>query len=82
MKIEAKQRLLADDESLKKKRQDLENKIDQSQKKIKQLKQGLPSKLNRMKVSQENQINKRKQILNEKEKIQDLRKQKLRYKEQ
>lgn len=80
MIIEAKTRLLAD-EKLRLKRQDIDKKIDQLDNKVKSIKKGLPSKLNHMKVSQENQIQKRKQILDLKDKIQDKRKEKLRYKE-
>lgn len=82
MKLEAKQRLLADEKSDRAKRQELQKKIDTAQEKIENLKKGLPSKLNRMKVSAPNQINKRKEVLKEEMKIQDLRKQKLRYQEE
>ena len=80
MKIEAAQRLLADNET-REKRKTIQDKIDNSHQKVDQLKKGLPSRYNKMKVSQESQINKRKQILNEKMKIQDLKKQKLRLKD-
>lgn len=79
MKLEAKQRLLADQN--REKRQDIQEKIEQTHDKIENLKKGLPSKNNRMKVSAPNQINKRQQILKEEMKVQDFQKQKLRYKD-
>jgi sugar-specific transcriptional regulator TrmB len=74
---QAKARLLAAQEgdALKKRKEDLNNKIDQKQRQIEQLKKGLPSRYNRMKVSEQEQINKRKQVLELKQDIQDLRQQ-------
>lgn len=83
MKLQAKQRLLADEgpAQRKSKRETIQKNIDNSQKKIDTLKKSLPSRNNHMKVSQENQVNKRQQILQEEMKKQNLRKQKLRYRE-
>ena len=80
MKLQAAERLLAD-KATREKRKTIQDKIDTSHEKIDQLKKGLPSRYNRMKVSKESQINKRKQILNEKLKVQDMQKQKLRLKD-
>ena len=80
MKLQAAERLLAD-KATQEKRKTIQDKIDTSHDKIDQLKKGLPSRYNRMKVSKESQINKRKQILNEKLKVQDMQKQKLRLKD-
>ena len=80
MKLQAAERLLAD-KATREKRKTIQDKIDTSHEKIDQLKKGLPSRYNRMKVSKESQINKRKQILNEKLKVQDMQKQRLRLKD-
>jgi hypothetical protein len=80
VKLQAAERLLAD-KATREKRKTIQDKIDTSHEKIDQLKKGLPSRYNRMKVSKESQINKRKQILNEKLKVQDMQKQKLRLKD-
>ena len=80
MKLQAAERLLAD-KATREKRKTIQDKIDTSHEKIDQLQKGLPSRYNRMKVSKESQINKRKQILNEKLKVQDMQKQRLRLKD-
>jgi len=80
VKLQAAERLLAD-KATREKRKTIQDKIDTSHEKIDQLKKGLPSRYNRMKVSKESQINKRKQILNEKLKVQDMQKQRLRLKD-
>jgi hypothetical protein len=79
MQIAAKARLLADEASRQKQRE-VEKKIDELNKQVDDVQKGLPSKFNKMKVSPENQIQKRKQVLDLKQKIQDKRQEKLRYK--
>jgi hypothetical protein len=79
MRVEAKARLLADEAS-KRKRQDADKKIDELNKQVDQVKKTLPSTLNKMKVSPANKIQKHKQILDIKNKIEDKKQEKLRYK--
>lgn len=77
----AKARLLATrEEDLQKKKADLNKKIDQKQQQIELIKKGLPSRYNRMKVAPQEQINKRKQVLDLKTDIQDIRQQILKVK--
>jgi hypothetical protein len=80
MKLEAKARLVADEVQRRDKRNAIQKSIDNSQKKIDNIRKTLPSQNNSMKVSPENQATKRQQILQEEIKKQNLRKQKLRNK--
>lgn len=79
MKLNAKHRLLADDEARKDKeeRRKFDTKIDQMQKQVENIRKGLPGKYNKMSVSQAQQLNLRKQINDLEDKILELRKQKL-----
>jgi hypothetical protein len=77
-KLLAKQRLLADEtpsvrETKHKKKEALDKQIDEKQSRIENIKKGLPSKLNKMKVSEVNKITKRKEINNLKNQVLDLR---------
>lgn len=81
MKLNAKQRLLADDDHVaREKREKLDHEIEKLEEQITNLKKGLPSKFNKMAVSQSQQINIRKQIVDIHDKILNLRKQKLQIK--
>lgn len=78
MIINAKFRLLADAGE---ERDKISEKIEALEEQIAVIRKGLPSKNNRMAVSEENQITKRKQILKLESDIQDLRAQRLRIKD-
>lgn len=79
MKLEAKSRLVADaaEDAAKRakaqEKQRLQDQIDQAQKNIDNLKKSVPSRKNRMKVSPVKRITTQKQILQQKERIADLR---------
>lgn len=80
MLLQAKKRLLADENSDKRRSRELDDQMDRVENQIEQTRKGLPSKTNTTKVSEENQITKRRQILDQEKKKQDIKEQKLRLK--
>ncbi len=80
MKLQAKSRLLADDNSDKRRSRELDDALDRVEKQIDQTRKGLPSATNTTKVSEQNQITKRRQILDSEQTKQDIKEQQLRLK--
>lgn len=76
--LEAKSRLQSEvskqrKEDVKKQKEQISDQIQKKQDQIDNIKRGLPSRKNRMKVSVPDQVRKRKQVLDIKKNIQDLR---------
>ena len=78
MKIDAANRLLADtaDDAKAQQKKSIDQQLDQKKKQIENLKKKLPSRKNRMKVSPQQKLNTRKDVLRNKEQMIDLQKRK------